>query len=136
MLWRVFHILLLVFIATSCGQTVPTTKRLELSTQGGEVDLSEMLSGTWDRICLLPPYSTNEHAKAVLGVPLSIETKTRITSLDSITLLVTMRRNRITGLYEIPRGNIDFTPLGSKCYFRRDSKFTISQDGHPFARHS
>jgi hypothetical protein len=136
MLRRVFLALLLVSVVSSCGNSVSTAKQLELSTQDGEVDLSEKFSGNWDTVCILPPYSTNEHAKAVLGVPLSVETKSKITSSDSIILIVTMQRGRVAGLYEIPRRNIDFTALGSKCYLRRDTKFTVSEDGHPFARHS
>jgi hypothetical protein len=133
----VFFRIVILFVSSallvSCGPSVPTVTRLEVSPVSGKVDLSTALSGNWDRVCMLAPYSTNEHAMTVLGAPVDIESKSDINSLDSITLLVTMKRDGVTGLFEVPRKNADFTPLGGKCYFRGDSMFEVPAQGHPFA---
>lgn len=63
----------------------------------------------WGCVCVIAPYSTNEHAREILGVSVNIESKSSIYMLDSIALLVTMHGENVSGLFEVPRRSVDFT---------------------------
>ena len=117
----------------ACSSGTPKALKLALEPSGGRIDLSESLPGEWGRVCVIPPYSTNEHASEILGIPLNIESKSSIYMLDSIALLVAMWGESVSGLFEVPRGGVDFTHLGGKCYRRGDARFAVPERGHPFA---
>jgi hypothetical protein len=107
-----------------------------LEPAGGQIDLSNALSGEWGRVCVIAPYSTNEHAREILGVPADIESNSSIYQSDSIALLVTMHGENVSGLFEVPRKSVDFSYLGGNCYRRENSRFAVPDEGHPFAAHA
>ena len=109
------------------------SETVELRPSAGVVDLSAALPGKWNRVCVVAPYSTNSHAREILGVAVNIELRSSIAVLDNIALLVTLHDGEASGLYEVPRGGVDFAHLGGKCYRRRDARFSVPEEGHPLA---
>lgn len=63
--------------------------------------------------------------KDIIGFIVDIEGQTNISSQDSDSLLLTINKKEAAGMYTAPRVNIDFTPLGYKCFSRDKSKFKL-----------
>jgi hypothetical protein len=117
----------------ACSSGTSKAQRLVIKPAGGQVNLTEVLPGVWGRVCVISPYSTNKHAREIIGFPVNIESKSSINMSDSIALLVTMQGQGVSALFEVPRGSVDFANLGGKCYRRGDSRFTVPDEGHPYA---
>ncbi len=130
----------ILFLSLSMGlaacDELPNATKLDLDPVGRQIDLSMEIPGDWIRICVIGPYSTNKHAEEILGVAVNIQQKSGISMLDSIALLVAMQGDMVVGLFEVPRGRIDFTKLAGNCYRRDDSKFAVPGEGHPYATHT
>jgi hypothetical protein len=108
---------------------------LKLLPADGQLNLATRLPGAWDRVCVLAPYSTDRHARDVLGIDADISLKSRIVYSDSIALLVTVEDSRVAGMFEIPRDSVDFAHLGGECFSRAESRFAVPEAGHPYATH-
>jgi hypothetical protein len=126
-------LVILLLLLTGCADR--SSESLRLETRDGIVDLAEQLPGEWKRVCLLPPYSTNRMASDLLGFEYNIESRSRIVSSDSITLLLTVDGRSVVDGFEIGRRNIDFSSLGTVCYGRGEATFTLPDQGWPHARH-
>lgn len=133
---RAIFLLSLSVTLSACSDGVSKAGSITLEPAGGAVDLSEALPGEWGRVCVVAPYTTNEHAREILGIPVDIQRKSSIYMSDSIALLVTLQGEKVSGLFEVPRGGVDFTCHGGKCYRRGDSRFTVPDEGHPHATHT
>ena len=44
-----------------------------------------------------------------------------------------MKGVRVMGLFEVSRGNVDFSSLGGECFLRENSIISIQDRGHPHA---
>lgn len=128
-------IVLIVAAATLGGCTDSDATILKLRPLDGRLDLATRLPGAWDRVCVLAPYSTDRHAREVLGIDADISLHTRIVYSDSIALLVTIGNDQVTGMFEVPRDSVDFAHLGGECFSRLESAFAVPQAGHPYATH-
>jgi hypothetical protein len=104
-----------------------------LQVSDNRVALSGSLPGDWDSVCILSPYSTSAMAREVTGTRVNVELQSSISSSDSISLLITMKGGRVMNLFEVSRGNVDFSGLGGECYPRENSIFSIPHNGHPHA---
>jgi hypothetical protein len=51
-------------------------------SKGASVNLSAAVLGTWEKVCVLGPYSNDDVAKKTLGFEWSAETKTSIQTND------------------------------------------------------
>jgi len=109
---------------------------VELQPVEGQVDLAAQLPGVWQRVCVLAPYSTDRHAREILGVDADVSLRSRIVYSDSIALLVTVRDGDVSGLFEVPRSDVDFAHLGGECFNRAESGFAVPESGHPYATHA
>lgn len=134
--WRRCLPWLLAAGVITCGCSKSTdAESLDLRVAEHRVDLTDQLPGEWDRVCVLAPYSTDRHARQVLGIDAEISLHSRIVYSDSIALLVTVRDAEVAGLFEIARDNVDFAHLGGECFVRGESTFAIPDAGHPYATH-
>ncbi len=108
---------------SACGFNKASQTKIDI--ENNEIDLSQQLKGEWETVCVLTPYSTSEDAFKLMGVEYDADTKSRIGSSDSISLLVTIQNGEVVGHHEVNRGNVDFATLGAGCYPRTESTFTF-----------
>ena len=79
------------------------------------IDLSVVGPASWDRVCVLPPYATNQTAEKVLGFRWDAESKTSIAGSDGITVLVFVESQQVVAYAEHPRHLGDFSKLKPPC---------------------
>lgn len=65
-----------------------------MATSTAPVNLAPVGSPTWDRICVLKPYTTNAQAKMVLGFAWDANGKTSTGGSDPVNVLVFIRGNQ------------------------------------------
>ena len=93
------------------------------------VTLSKAVPGTWERVCILGPYSDNKAAKNMLGFEWNAEIRTSISSNDGISLLLFVKGKEVLDYVAHARNNGDFSNLSGKCFSRE--KATFVQDPAP-----
>ena len=116
--------LILVILLISCSKVGEAPERT-FDHSKEFVDLSIEIRGNWKQVCIITPYSNNQSAEDLIGFKFDIETKSKIHTLDGITLLVATDGNKVFEYFEVPRDNLDFSSLKSSCYSKDDSKFKI-----------
>ena len=99
---------------------------LSLNPDSGQVNFSESIEGDWEQLCIFEPYSDNDKAAELLGFAWDLESNSGIYSLDSITLLVFASTASVVQFEEVTR-DVDFSPLGGKCYDRSAARFNIEK---------
>ena len=118
--------LLLVFMM-SCN--APTSKQSEEITRHFQssgrtfVNLDEVVQGSWERVCILGPYSDNTAAQNTLGFAWDIESKSSIATNDSLALLLFVKSQKVVESVEHPRNDGDFTNLSRQCFARDQARF-------------
>ena len=115
---------ILVILLISCSKAGEAPERT-FDHSKEFVDLSIEIRGNWKQVCIITPYSNNQSAEDLIGFKFDIETKSKIHTLDGITLLVATDGNKVFEYFEVPRNNLDFSSLKSSCYSKDDSKFKI-----------
>ena len=116
----------ILFLLVSCSFEKVQSKTFDV--KDGQLNLTELLDGDWNKVCILTPYSTNDFAAKILGFEYNVASQSNIAMLDSISLLVTIKNGAVLGEYEIKRTNVDFSSLGAGCYPRKSSKFKVIKD--------
>ncbi len=102
----------------------------QFSTSGRKsVDLALAISGNWDHVCILGPYSDDVAATQTLGFKWSAVALTDIERNDSISLLVFVQDKSVVSYIEHPRRSGDFTNLAGRCFPHSSAKFV--QVAHP-----
>jgi hypothetical protein len=119
--------LLIVLLISSCSEFQDAPKRVFKISQSF-VDLSLEVDGDWERICIIPPYSSNGIVSKLLGFKFDVESKSSIDVLDGITLLVVINKNKVVKYFDVPRNNIDFSSLDLGCYKNGNAKFSLIKD--------
>lgn len=118
-------VLVMVVFGYGCSEYGYRAIKKTFDTDNSSIDLSLALKGQWERVCIIVPYTQNDKAADIIGFSVDIEGQTIISSQDIYSLLITLNENEVVEMYEVPRGNIDFTPLGSKCFSRDKSQFKL-----------
>ena len=72
------------------------------------IDLSIIGPASWERVCVLSPYTTNQTAEQVLGFKWDAESKTSIARRDGINVLVFVQTQQVVAYTEHPRNKGDF----------------------------
>ncbi len=88
------------------------------------VNLDEIVTIPWDRVCILGPYSDNAAATVTLGFPWDAEHQTTIVTSDSIALLLFVKDMNVVEFVEHPRIDGDFANLSRQCILREKAVFT------------
>lgn len=111
--------------ACSDGNSRPEiSKQIEAqyaSNKDSVIDLSKLGPTSWDRVCVLRPYSDNSYAEKVLGVKWNVWANSSIGTSDSINLLVFLQGNNVVAHTEHPRSLGDFSKLSPACLNREKS---------------
>ncbi|MGB0911340.1 MAG: hypothetical protein ACPGYT_13340 [Nitrospirales bacterium] len=87
------------------------------------VNLPEVVTIPWDRVCILGPYSNNDSAKTTLGFDWDAESKTSIQTNEGITVLLFVKDQTIVEFVEHLRINGDFANLSRQCFAREKAMF-------------
>ena len=95
------------------------------------VNLATAVSGSWEKVCVLGPYSTNKTARKALGFEWNAEIKTSITSNDGISVLIFVQENKVNSYVEHPRNRGDFSNLTAQCFPKAKAQFV--QNNKPLA---
>ena len=90
------------------------------------IDLSVVGPASWERVCVLSPYTTNQTAERVLGFKWDAESKTSIAGSDGINVLVFVQDQQVVGYTEHPRNKGDFSKLQPRCLPR--SQATVRRE--------
>lgn len=98
------------------------------SQKMGVADLSKIGSSSWQRLCILKPYTTNKYAEQILGFQWDVETKTSISSNDEINVLLFINADSVEKYIEFPRSKGDFTTLTSDCLSRDKTQVSIKNE--------
>lgn len=130
-----YHLLYLLFVLPLVACDSPTSEiskniTRDLESSGGKsVNLAEAVAGPWEKVCILGPYTNNDHAKTTLGFEWDVESKTSITSNEGISLLLFLRDGKVTEYAEHSRSQGDFSNLTMKCFPKENAVFI--QDPSP-----
>lgn len=87
------------------------------------VDLSVVGPKEWDRVCILPPYTSREQAEKVLGFNWNSDSKSNIGASDTINVVVFVKENEVVAYTEHPRNKGDFSGITQKCVSRELAKY-------------
>lgn len=90
------------------------------------IDLSVVGPASWERICVLSPYTTNQTAEKVLGFRWDAESKTSIAGSDGVNVLVFVQNQQVVAYAEHPRNKGDFSKLEPRCLLR--SQATVRRE--------
>ena len=120
-----------VFITLSMFLVACTSASPEISAQLARqfaasdsmaIDLSQLGPASWQKVCVLTPYTTNQQAELVLGFKWNAEGKTSIASSDGINVLVFVRGTDVLAYAEHPRNLGDLSTLNPRCLPRASAK--------------
>lgn len=99
-----------------------------LRTKPQVVDLGREIAGSWDRLCLAPPYTTQKRLDQLLGFSWRRGAAgTGIDMLDRATLLVFTDSAKVAGYAMVPRSEGDFSTAAGNCVPREDAVFTFEE---------
>ena len=117
--------------SSGVGERVSVRRQIKALTASSAktIDLAQVGSASWSRLCILTPYTTNEAAKDLLGFEWDAE-KTNIESSDDFTLLVFASDDEVDTDVAYSKRDGDFSPVGfdSSCLSRDDAKFVREPD--------
>ncbi|KPV96296.1 hypothetical protein AN214_01642 [Pseudoalteromonas sp. P1-9] len=102
----------------------------EFDSTAKQLNLTNTVEGSWQRVCFITPYTDNQRAQKVLGFSFDVEKLTRIKNNDGVTLLVFIEDNQVEHYFETPRSNIDFTRLTPICIDREKAHFKLESNSN------
>lgn len=85
------------------------------------LDLATLGPDTWQKICVLNPYTVNTEGEKILGFSWDFESQSSIKENDEISLLVFVKDQSVVAFAEHPRHQGDFTSLEPSCLTREDA---------------
>lgn len=114
-----FALVLSLMLVLGCSSSsspisAQITAQFEASSTA-PIDLSVVGPASWERICVLSPYTTNQTAEKVLGFRWDAESKTSIAGSDGINVLVFVQNQQVLAYAEHPRNKGDFSKLEPRC---------------------
>ena len=102
----------------------PISKQIAVqfeASKAAPIDLAVVGPASWDRVCVLGPYTTNETAEKVLGFKWNAESKTSIAASDAVNVLVFVQNQQVVAYTEYPRNKGDFSKLQPHCLPRSNA---------------
>lgn len=124
---RFASVLLALNLLTACapGDSKVTNEIARKFKQSGgkSINLVEAVPSSWEKVCILGPYSNNKVAEEVLGFSWDVEARTSILLNEGISLLLFVRGKEVVESKEHPRGDGDFSNLTRKCFARENAIF-------------
>ena len=127
-------LLLIIALITGCSESGRISSRIaEQFDSGTSIDLNQAFRESWDRICILGPYSVNEDAKSAIGFPWDAEASTSIAMSDGINVLVFTKGQTVVAHVEHPRNKGDFSRVTPDCVPRSQAKLVRQPDSAELA---
>jgi hypothetical protein len=114
--------LCLVACTTGSPEISAQLARQVATPESGPIDLAQLGSPSWQRVCVLTPYTTNQQAELVLGFKWNAEGKTSIASNDGVNVLVFVEGTEVVAYAEHPRDRGDLSGLDPRCLTRSNAK--------------
>lgn len=103
------------------------------ATGGGTIDFSPIrTANNWDRLCVFPPYTSDEVASAAVGAPFDLSTYAEIASSDSIHVLALFKGKSLVNYAKVSRSRIDFEVAEAVCVERSRALMTKRARGYGF----
>ena len=126
-----FVILAFVSLLAGCNSTATQTRdtltdQLESSVE--TIDLADIGSSDWERLCVLAPYSTNESAIAQFGFDWDAESETSIERRDDVYIVVFADQENVISHVEMPRQSRELINSSISCLERSNSTIAWSVD--------
>lgn len=112
---------LLLSLSTACAsqsnETLVFTMEQALATSPGGADLTRVVDGEWDRVCIFRPRTTYERVDSVLGAEWPAARDIGIETEDDATLVAFVRGSTVVDhvMYPITRG--DFGTPGPEQWY-------------------
>jgi hypothetical protein len=78
---------------------------------------------SWERVCIFSPYTTDDHAREILGFDWQLSLYSQIGSSDRVTTLVFADQKRVAYVVDYSREEYDFAKLGGQCLARDAARF-------------
>ena len=126
---RMLASLALAAISSACGSEGPVNKSIAASVQKGpgtRLVLAEHTGFSWDKVCILGPYTPDDEVDSLTGIQGAAEQAHDIRSNDGINVLMFVRDARIAASVAHPRNQGDFGPeVVGKCYSRERANFSV-----------
>lgn len=120
-----FVSLILLFGCSSGSSAISEQIAVQFeSSKTTPIDLSVVGPASWERVCVLSPYTTNQTAEQVLGFSWDAESKTSIAGSDGINVLVFVQNQQVVAYAEHPRNKGDFSKLQPRCLPRSQATVT------------
>ena len=108
--------LMLLFGCSGGGSPISEQIAVQFeASKTAPIDLSVVGPASWERVCVLSPYTTNQTAEQVLGFKWDAESKTSIAGSDGINVLVFVQNQQVVAYTEHPRNKGDFSKLQPRC---------------------
>lgn len=79
------------------------------------IDLAQIGPASWERLCVLTPYTTNARAEQVLGFAWDAERNTSIAGNEGINILVFVQGQEVVAYTEHSRRKGDFSKMQPSC---------------------
>lgn len=126
--------LLILALIAGCSESSRISSRIaEQFDRGTSIDLVQAFPESWDRVCILGPYSVNEDAASTLGFPWNAEANTSIAMSDEINVLVFANDQTVVAHVEHPRNKGDFSRVTPECAPRSQAKLVRQLSSAEFA---
>ncbi|EKV00927.1 hypothetical protein Lepto7375DRAFT_3065 [Leptolyngbya sp. PCC 7375] len=88
----------------------------DLQANDRELSLASIGPNTWDHMCVLAPYTTNNTAQSTLGFPWDVEVRTGIEKRDDIYVLVFVNEDQVAMYLKMPRHEGDLLHSETLCF--------------------
>lgn len=121
MSYRLRYILPCLLLSGCTNGDSSISAQLEALLQAGtetRVDLAQIGPASWERLCVLTPYTTNARAEQLLGFAWDAERNTSIARSDGINVLVFTQGQEVVAYTEHSRRKGDFSKMQPACLLR------------------
>ncbi len=110
----------LILVACSRMDRGISAKITELfdASNSAPIDLAQVGPPSWERVCVLGPYVTNEAAEHILGFKWDVQRQSSIVVDDRINLVVFLKNEEVLAFTEHRRDKGDFLDLKPRCLAR------------------
>lgn len=98
------------------------------ASETAPINLAVVGPASWERVCVLGPYTDNKRAEQVLGFKWDAEANTSISGSDGINVLVFVQGTDVVAYTEHPRSKGDFSQLQPQCLHRNLATVTRKVD--------
>jgi len=118
--------LIIVFIVAFAltHRVADAIRRDYLASGKHSINLPAAVPQKWQRVCVLGPNSTADHARALLGFDWNANAHSNVRKRDDVVLLIFVTANIVVAATDFPRADGDLARLAGKCYPRSEAIFT------------